>query len=59
VPCDADATAQALRNILDDPARARQMGRNGRNWVAENLPWDVVGAQMVRVYEDLVEGKKA
>jgi glycosyltransferase involved in cell wall biosynthesis len=59
VPCDADATAQALRNILDDPARARQMGRNGRYWVAENLPWDVVGAQMVRVYEDLVEGKKA
>ena len=54
VPCDADATAQALRNILDDPARGRQMGRNGRNWVAEHLPWRVVGAQMVSAYEEIV-----
>jgi glycosyltransferase involved in cell wall biosynthesis len=55
VRCDADATAQALRNLLDNRTRARQMGTNGRRWVEENLPWDVVGAQMVHVYEDLVK----
>lgn len=54
VPCDASATAQALRQLLDDPPRARQMGRNGRAWVAEHLPWNVVGAQMIRVYEEIV-----
>jgi glycosyltransferase involved in cell wall biosynthesis len=54
VPCDPQATAQALRSLLNDPPRARQMGRNGRDWVAEHLPWNVVGAQMIRVYEEIV-----
>jgi hypothetical protein len=30
------------------------MGRNGRAWVAEHLPWSVVGAQMVGVYEEIL-----
>ncbi len=54
VPCDADATAVALRKVLDDRVRARQMGDNGRRWAAEHLAWDIVGAQMVRVYEEVV-----
>jgi glycosyltransferase involved in cell wall biosynthesis len=57
VPCDVDATAQALRHLLDDPPRARQMGRNGRAWVAEHLPWSVVGAQMIRVYEEILRDR--
>lgn len=59
VPCDAEATAQALRNILDDPVRGRQMGSNGRRWVTEHLPWKVVAAQMARVYEDIVREHSA
>src|SRR6266850_1754572 len=59
VPCDADATAQALRTVVNDPVRSRQMGSNGRRWVAENLPWDIVGAQMVRVYEEIVRDHRA
>jgi glycosyltransferase involved in cell wall biosynthesis len=54
VPCDAEATARALRSVLDDPARGRQMGINGRSWVAEHLPWKVVAAQMARAYEETV-----
>jgi glycosyltransferase involved in cell wall biosynthesis len=54
VPCDAKATAQALRRLLDDPALARQMGDNGRRWVAENLSWEAVGAQMIQAYEEIV-----
>lgn len=54
VPCDVEATAQALRIILDDPERGKQMGRNGRRWVAEHLPWKVVAAQMARAYEEIV-----
>jgi glycosyltransferase involved in cell wall biosynthesis len=54
VPCDAAATAQALRSVLDDPVRGRQMGSNGRRWVAEHLPWRVVAAQMARAYQEIV-----
>jgi glycosyltransferase involved in cell wall biosynthesis len=57
VPCDASATAQALGQLLDDAPRARQMGRNGRAWVAEHLPWNVVGAQMIRVYEEILRDR--
>jgi len=55
VPCDAEATAQALRSVLGDLARGRQMGSNGRRWVAAHLPWEVVAAQMARAYEDTVQ----
>jgi glycosyltransferase involved in cell wall biosynthesis len=54
VPCDAEATAQALRRLLDDSEQGRQMGSNGRRWVAEHLPWKVVGTQMARAYEGIV-----
>jgi len=53
VPCDVEATAKALREMLRDRNRGRQMGNNGRTWVAENLPWKVVAAQMARAYEEM------
>jgi glycosyltransferase involved in cell wall biosynthesis len=58
VPCDADATANALRSVLEDPARGRQMGINGRRWVAEHLPWSVVAVQMARAYEEIVRDRR-
>lgn len=54
VPCNAEATAQALRSILDYPVRGRQMGINGRRWVAEHLPWKVVAAHMATAYDEIV-----
>jgi glycosyltransferase involved in cell wall biosynthesis len=57
VPCDAGATAQAMRQLLDDPSRSRRMGSNGRAWVAEHLPWNVVGEHMIRVYEEIVRDR--
>jgi glycosyltransferase involved in cell wall biosynthesis len=57
VPCDAEATARALRSVLDDPARGRQMGIKGRSWVAEHLPWKVVAAQMATAYAETVRGE--
>jgi glycosyltransferase involved in cell wall biosynthesis len=56
VPCDVQATVEAVRSILDDPARGRKMGINGRRWVAEHLPWEIVAAQMVRAYEETLRG---
>lgn len=34
-PDDADAFVEALRTLLDDPARARSMGEAGRRWVEQ------------------------
>jgi len=59
VACDAEATAQALRTVIDDPARGREMGINGRRWVAEHLPWEVVAAQMARAYDETVRSQNA
>ena len=53
-PCEAEATAKALGRLLDDPVAARHMGINGRRWVAEHLPWKVIGAQMTLAYEEIV-----
>ncbi len=58
VPCDANATANALRSVLEDPAWGRQMGINGRRWVAEHLPWSVVAAQMAHAYEEIVRDRR-
>jgi glycosyltransferase involved in cell wall biosynthesis len=55
VPCDAEATAEALRSVLADPEAARKMGRNGRRWVAEHLPWKMVATRMVNAYQEMVE----
>ncbi len=55
VPCDAEATANALQSVLADSVGGRQMGRNGRRWVAENLPWKIVAAQMASVYEQVAQ----
>jgi glycosyltransferase involved in cell wall biosynthesis len=59
VPCDVNATAQALRKVLEDPAKGREMGSNGRRWAAEHLPWSVVAAQMAHAYEDMVRERRA
>jgi glycosyltransferase involved in cell wall biosynthesis len=53
VPCDVEAAADALRTMLADPVRGREMGANGRRWTAEHLPWSVVAAQMARAYVDI------
>jgi glycosyltransferase involved in cell wall biosynthesis len=54
VPCDADATAKAIGEILDDPATGRQMGASGRQWVVENLPWSIVTARIADAYAEVI-----
>lgn len=38
--------ADALVDLLSDPARREQMGRAGRAWVQENWTWDVPAATL-------------
>jgi glycosyltransferase involved in cell wall biosynthesis len=54
VPCDVSATTRALLSLIEDQVRGLEMGRRGKQWAAEHLPWSVVGNQMAQAYEDIV-----
>jgi colanic acid biosynthesis glycosyl transferase WcaI len=41
-PEDPSALAAAIRNIYANPARASEMGRNGRAFVEENFAWSAL-----------------
>jgi phosphatidylinositol alpha-1,6-mannosyltransferase len=40
--------------LLDDPARARAMGRAGRAWVEQRWSWDRIAA----TFAGLLEGQR-
>lgn len=51
IPLDADDTARAIGQLLDDPARAAELGRNGRQLVEAD--WSL--QSMVEGYQSLIE----
>ena len=55
VPCDAEATAEALLSVLTDPVKGKQMGCNGRHWAAEHLLWSAVAGQMADAYKAMLK----
>jgi starch synthase len=58
-PGDPVALAQALRDALADPARARQMGEAGRRRVEAHFSWDRIADRTLAVYQDAIAAKKA
>ncbi len=57
-PGDASALAQALQDLLSDPARARAMGHLGRTETVPRFTWDRVAEGLEEVYRQvLAEGK--
>jgi phosphatidylinositol alpha-1,6-mannosyltransferase len=38
--------ADAVAGLLEDPARGRAMGADGRSWVEEEWRWDVLAARL-------------
>lgn len=51
----ADALAEALGDLLSDPARLRAMGERGREFVAQHYSWDAIVTQLEEVYLEGVE----
>lgn len=52
-PEDPDALADALRSLLSDPARCRQMGEDAYAWTRDARSWEAIAQQTLRVYEAL------
>jgi phosphatidylinositol alpha-1,6-mannosyltransferase len=50
-PRSPAAVAGTIAALLDDPARAREMGRAGRRWVEQRWSWDSIAA----TFSDLLE----
>ena len=43
-PDDAEAFAQEIRRLADDPERRHRLGSSGRRWVVEHASPSAVGA---------------
>ena len=55
---DSAAIAVAAINLLNDPERAAQMGRAGRDWIVEKWRWQIWAEkfeQLLNHYGDVLE----
>ena len=58
VPFAAEAFARAIIELLDNPAKAAEMGRKGREWVVKNRSYEVLARQVEEAYLGLVAGRQ-
>lgn len=52
-PNDEEAFAEAIRDLMDDTGRRREMGEFGRRRIDADLKWDVVSSELLSAYEAL------
>ena len=55
-PCDVTQLASAMAELLDDPARAVEMGDNGKDLVREKYSWPIVSRTLEQTYRSILEG---
>jgi hypothetical protein len=53
-PSDPAAIAQAIRQVLDDPAAAQAMGQAGREAVHAHYHWPRAEAELLALYRELL-----
>jgi glycosyltransferase involved in cell wall biosynthesis len=58
-PKDVSALAQALRSLITDEERRRQMGRAARAFVAERYSWEKNTAEMESLYREMLGRARA
>lgn len=51
---DADALAERILRLYEDPSLREEMGRSARKRVEESFTWDHYGRQLLKVYEEIV-----
>ena len=58
-PTDLNEYADAIRFLLEHPARTMQMGMNGRKAVHEEFNWGIEEKKLFKLYSDLIEQAKS
>ena len=53
-PENIDEFAGAIRDLLDHPEKARQMGENGRKAIKEQLNWELEQENLVELYKEIL-----
>jgi len=54
---DSDALANSINALLGDPEKALEMGRKGRQLVERKYDWNVIGDQIIDVYQEALAKK--
>lgn len=53
-PDDLDDIADAMREIINDPEKARYMGENGRRAIKEQFNWGIEEKKLLALYKDIL-----
>jgi glycosyltransferase involved in cell wall biosynthesis len=56
---EAGSLAAAIEWLLEEPERARMMGRRARSLVEQKYTWDAIGAEVLEAYRRLLPGRPA
>lgn len=59
VPCDAEALAAQILELLAKPELARQMGQSGRTLVAECFQWPRIAQNLAAAYARIIDQHRA
>ena len=54
VPFTPEAFAEAIIEVLDNPEKAAEMGRRGREWVVKNRSYEILARQVEERYYQLL-----
>jgi glycosyltransferase involved in cell wall biosynthesis len=54
IPCDAEALAQQILDLLERPEAAADLGHQGRNLVKEQFQWPRIARSLAAAYERII-----
>jgi glycosyltransferase involved in cell wall biosynthesis len=57
-PHDPAELARGIAEVLDDPARAQEIGRRGRTAVKEEFDWPRVADRVEAIYHEVLDAKR-
>jgi glycosyltransferase involved in cell wall biosynthesis len=58
-PGQVEPLAAAIRTLLEDPQRCREMGENGARRIRERFNWRSTAEETLALYEEVLGGKKS
>lgn len=58
IPTDLERLTEALRTMLQNEDRRREMGERGRELVRQRYSWTTIATRMTEVYEDILRRRR-